>query len=269
MLILISILIAIGLVSLITKLIIDYKNIKFVEANSFALEKLDEINSNFKFITLNKTCIENDYDNENFYNSISPKDYLTYELVNKQKQAKENINKAQKNRVLYEKYNELITKELVYDSWKIEPTKNKEKFLKIEKKLVKEKILKPTTEYTIKVVLRLRKINGELKEYKRDTFSENTILAIISKLNYKISYYYKDREIWNSICRVERGKVSNKMRFSIYKRDEYKCRNCGKKTNDLEIDHIIPIAKGGKSIYSNLQTLCHKCNQEKGSKLDF
>ena len=82
--------------------------------------------------------------------------------------------------------------------------------------------------------------------------------------------FYNDREIWNSLCRVERGKVSNKMRFSIYERDGYRCRNCGisDRYANLEIDHIIPISKGGKSTYDNLQTLCHRCNVEKGDSMN-
>ena len=34
----------------------------------------------------------------------------------------------------------------------------------------------------------------------------------------------------------------------------------------LHIDHIIPIAKGGKSVPNNLRVLCSKCNGAKGSK---
>ena len=40
------------------------------------------------------------------------------------------------------------------------------------------------------------------------------------------------------------------------------------RTNDLEVDHIIPISKGGKSTYDNLQTLCHRCNVRKGAKIE-
>ncbi|MDD3841546.1 MAG: HNH endonuclease [Bacilli bacterium] len=57
------------------------------------------------------------------------------------------------------------------------------------------------------------------------------------------------------------------MRFAIYQRDHYRCQKCGRQTNDLEVDHIVPIAKGGKSTYDNLQTLCHRCNSAKGSNL--
>lgn len=89
---------------------------------------------------------------------------------------------------------------------------------------------------------------------------------MIKRLNNKNRDFYNDKGIWDSLCRVERGKVSNKMRFSIYKRDGYRCRICGRteKHDYLEIDHIKPIAKGGKSTYDNLQTLCRRCNKNKG-----
>ena len=35
----------------------------------------------------------------------------------------------------------------------------------------------------------------------------------------------------------------------------------------LEIDHIIPISKGGCTVEENLQTLCWKCNRAKSNKI--
>jgi 5-methylcytosine-specific restriction endonuclease McrA len=32
----------------------------------------------------------------------------------------------------------------------------------------------------------------------------------------------------------------------------------------LEVDHIMPVSKGGLSVPQNLQTLCWKCNRTKG-----
>lgn len=42
-----------------------------------------------------------------------------------------------------------------------------------------------------------------------------------------------------------------------------RCANCGV-AEDLVLDHVIPIAKGGLSQLDNLQLLCSKCNRIKG-----
>lgn len=47
-----------------------------------------------------------------------------------------------------------------------------------------------------------------------------------------------------------------------------KCKKCGSESQ-LEIDHIIPVSKGGKTEVSNLQILCKQCNIKKGAKSDY
>ncbi len=64
----------------------------------------------------------------------------------------------------------------------------------------------------------------------------------------------------------QRKRMTKDLRLQIMQRDNYTCKYCGKYMPDevgLQIDHIIPIAKGGKSISSNLQVLCSKCNGRK------
>ena len=116
------------------------------------------------------------------------------------------------------------------------------------------------------MTLNCSKINGYIYDKKSERFYADDIYLLSKRLNNKNGNFYNDREIWDALCRVERGKVSNKMRFSIYERDCYRCCKCGISGDyaQLEIDHIIPIAKGGKTTYDNLQTLCHECNIEKG-----
>ncbi|MBO5369839.1 MAG: HNH endonuclease [Clostridia bacterium] len=67
-----------------------------------------------------------------------------------------------------------------------------------------------------------------------------------------------------SISKTSR-KISDKLRYQVLKRDNFKCCACGAspaKNPDVElhIDHIIPWSKGGETVINNLQTLCSVCN---------
>lgn len=57
------------------------------------------------------------------------------------------------------------------------------------------------------------------------------------------------------------------LRFRILKRDGYRCQMCGRNAKDhgaiLEVDHIVPRAKGGTDDPTNLWTLCFDCNRGK------
>jgi 5-methylcytosine-specific restriction endonuclease McrA len=55
-------------------------------------------------------------------------------------------------------------------------------------------------------------------------------------------------------------------RNNIYLRDKYTCQYCYKRFDKLTIDHVIPKSKGGKNIWTNVVTCCHKCNTIKADK---
>lgn len=69
------------------------------------------------------------------------------------------------------------------------------------------------------------------------------------------------------IQRRDRG-VSKKLRFEVFKRDEFTCQYCGAQPpgSVLECDHIEPLAKGGKTTADNLITACEACNRGKGDR---
>ncbi|TVV91475.1 HNH endonuclease, partial [Streptococcus pneumoniae] len=74
-------------------------------------------------------------------------------------------------------------------------------------------------------------------------------------------------------AQAQRSLMTNKLRTQIKERDHYTCQICAASTAEqslllLEIDHIVPVSKGGLSTPDNLQTLCWKCNRSKSNKID-
>lgn len=65
----------------------------------------------------------------------------------------------------------------------------------------------------------------------------------------------------------ERKSISKKLRFEVFKRDNFICQYCGNKPPNvmLEIDHIKPVSKGGSNNINNLITSCFNCNRGKSN----
>lgn len=67
--------------------------------------------------------------------------------------------------------------------------------------------------------------------------------------------------------------VPDSLRYRVLKDSNGRCALCGATKNEtlLDIDHIIPRSKGGRTVYENLQVLCAKCNRSKRNKdtVDF
>ena len=70
-------------------------------------------------------------------------------------------------------------------------------------------------------------------------------------------------------AKKQRAAMTPSLRHDILERDGFRCQHCGATAADgakLHVDHIIPVAKGGKTEPSNLQTLCEECNLGKSDK---
>ena len=94
--------------------------------------------------------------------------------------------------------------------------------------------------------------------------NEENITELINQLESKLSL--------EALAKEQRAMMTTKLRTYIKERDHYTCCQCGNSVSSepnllLEIDHIIPVSKGGLTQEDNLQTLCWKCNRNKGAKL--
>lgn len=97
------------------------------------------------------------------------------------------------------------------------------------------------------------------------------ILFNIENLNGFVVYLSEKIKFKKSAA-GQRALMTTKLRTKIKDRDNYTCKSCSLSVYDephllLEIDHILPISRGGLTEENNLQTLCWKCNRTKGSNV--
>jgi HNH endonuclease len=136
-----------------------------------------------------------------------------------------------------------------------------------------------------------------MKQGSLERFKIYSIDFVLSQCYIPKDYKHEDK-IYKKLSRKEiDGKIATfySHRLITFKNKGIQCCKCGiegkyfaleKFPADLNIyhfnlyavndegeeilmtkDHIIPISKGGLDIFENYQTMCSKCNVEKGNKL--
>lgn len=103
--------------------------------------------------------------------------------------------------------------------------------------------------------------SGQVVDIRLDT---PTLDALSETLAQKIR--------WAKSAAGQRALMTARLRGWIKDRDNHTCLQCHISVTAephllLEVDHIIPLSKGGLSEPGNLQTLCWRCNRAKGAKL--
>lgn len=83
------------------------------------------------------------------------------------------------------------------------------------------------------------------------SFSEEYKSPIVIRLVYMIKCIYKRAVVWT--------------KRNVMVRDNFTCVYCPEdRRSKLNIDHVIPRAKGGKNTFENTVCSCKKCNSYKG-----
>jgi len=98
-------------------------------------------------------------------------------------------------------------------------------------------------------------------------------LTAIQRLNEK---KYKPHIInetpgWGSNPKKKKKTKGDKWRNKrqkVYDRDGNECVKCGS-TDNLTLDHIIPLSKRGTNGYKKLQTMCYSCNTKKSDTIEL
>lgn len=93
-------------------------------------------------------------------------------------------------------------------------------------------------------------------------------IAIATRAWWKANPQKKNAHRRNRIARVmlAPGKHTAEDVTLLLKQQKYRCIECRKsiKREAWEVDHIMPLVKGGSNDRYNLQILCQRCNRRKG-----
>lgn len=105
---------------------------------------------------------------------------------------------------------------------------------------------------------------GNSAQRTKITLNSETVDALIERLDEKLKFMKS--------AAGQRALVTAKIRSFIKNRDNHMCQYCSVSLTAephllLEVDHIIPVSRGGLSVIENLQTLCWRCNRSKSNKI--
>lgn len=78
---------------------------------------------------------------------------------------------------------------------------------------------------------------------------------------------HQTRKPWQNVSARNQSRPSNwpSIRAQVLARDGFACQICGARS-ELEVDHIIPVARGGSWELNNLWTLDADCHSAKTRK---
>lgn len=241
-----------------------------VEELSAKIRALKELNESITFHKLNDVIdISQHYDNKWHYNKTQPAYLMSAYLKDNIESFALYIQKIQENRqnkVIYDKRaNEIMAMEYDINFETIDISEKS--FKRREVRLFNKMIAPQYVDCTVNVHMSYSSPKGRVNISKGDTFTFDQLLTSYNS----ISRSKLDYKTYRALSTVERGKVSDSLRYDIMHRDGFRCVLCGASANEgvqLHVDHIVPIAKGGKSTPDNLRTLCERCNVGKSDKIE-
>lgn len=140
------------------------------------------------------------------------------------------------------------------------------KYLKYQNIIYDEFMIKKKYEFKVVVYVNYRSPKGNVQKRIYKCYDTRDFPEMISKY-FELK---KNKRIYEINSRIERAKMSSSLRYEVLKRDQYRCCICGSTAKDgvkLEVDHIIPVSKGGRTVMDNLQVLCERCNRGKSNKM--
>lgn len=236
------------------------KSKKFVLGKSIAIKQIDLLSKKYYFHPINASHIYRKSQNSlAAFRRINYENELFNYVRSNQMFFLEQIRKAKENEKNYKQY----CSEFNYIQATQKTSWNSNLKMYIENSIIAKIKLSPVCTINITIENVYISPKGRNRYFDSSTFYQAEIINTFSKI--------KDQQTFEAKKHEERSKMSDSLRYDILKRDGFRCTICGATAQEgakLHVDHIIPVSKGGKTIKSNLRTLCSSCNLGKSDKYD-
>ena len=240
---------------------------KLVDRTSTKCAKLREVNEIFRFVPVKKKqYLYNDCASKSQFDRQRGYDFLVAMAKESPRWIEDFIFNAQKNQILYEEYNRQLAQIEPTSTERIKSTKTLmrvESYRKIEEEIYWDEMQHPVLTPIVVVVTSYTSAKGR-NTYRKEARFEISDLKNVLMAAEQQNDYAQSRE-------YQRSLMTPTLRYAVLKRDQFRCQICGASAAEgvkLEVDHIRPISKGGKTEMSNLRTLCERCNRGKRDKYD-
>lgn len=244
-----------------------------VRANSAYYKMVEQLNQKYPFYW--DICEDGDiyfFEEENSLVKFDRRELedIVYEKIEERlPEIDQALEHVKQNRVLYKKYADELS--ALQSSASAAECKQLgipyKRFLKIEQKLVNDISISPICEMQIECEKEYTSPAGRNEYFEGDVFSEEEIRTMVETI--KQENIMRSSEEYRR--KMERRRVTDKLRYQILRRDGFRCQLCGASQADgvrLHVDHIIPVSKGGTSDVENLRTLCDRCNLGKSDQME-
>lgn len=236
--------------------------------NTTLYEKIKELNNKYKFEKLDVISYNHYVKSKIYLQNINFDDYLiltidkNYDEIQNYRTKYYNILKEYDN---YEKeYNNLIQFININESKNLKL--NQEQYKKYQELLLENNKIKLNINFGIDININY----SSKKEYVKKSIHKCYFISDFNEIYNRYNEMKNNGKIMKINSEIERSKINSSIRYDVLKRDNYRCKICGRGSKDgvkLHVDHIIPVSKGGKTEMNNLQTLCSDCNIGKSNKI--
>lgn len=247
------------------------KRVAFIETRSEAIAHLSEVNT--RFSPLFRTdfsqhyAIQRNLSSKRAFDRFDPR-YEMMEIIREEMVGYQNVVAlTQHNRNIYPDYkkicDEILENSLVPNDLPRMLFKDEEAYTQMEQRMFNGEMLNPARDLSVILKWKYVSPKGRNQYQAMEAFHFDDVVVLLEKAQEN-QEFEKSRE-------YQRKLMTPGLRYNILQRDGFRCQLCGRSAKDhpgleLEVDHIVPVSKGGLTIESNLQTLCRDCNRGKAAK---